>query len=151
MSEQDKSLVCEKCGFIDAGTYIRRQIERDKPALCSSCSAKPVGHLRTKFGRCRPWAGDFDEEDNPIDAKTGALYRPGSRLCGFKDCVNLAHIVEPLPPPTPPARLTTEMILERIRIDQSGARYDETLMALQEAKEWRRKNYGRDNDARTGD
>jgi len=33
--------------------------------------------------------------DNPL-TKNGDLYRPGLRICGFRDCVSLAHIWNPI-------------------------------------------------------
>lgn len=40
---------------------------------------------------CKSWTGDYDDQDNPI--KNGKLYLPGVRICGFRDCVNVIHII----------------------------------------------------------
>lgn len=39
---------------------------------------------------CRPWHGEFDDDDNPM--QSGKLFRPGNRICGHRDCVELNHI-----------------------------------------------------------
>jgi hypothetical protein len=76
---------CLRCGFTT--NY------RDR--LCSSCRARPSRIVHTKFGLCRPHRGDFDADDNPLTSQ-GKLYRPGLRTCGFRDCVNLQHIWNPI-------------------------------------------------------
>jgi hypothetical protein len=35
----------------------------------------------------------LNDDWHPID-DNGELYRPGKRLCGLKDCVRQAHIIE---------------------------------------------------------
>jgi len=76
---------CLRCG------YTTNHHDR----LCSSCRARPARIVHTKFGYCKPHRGGFDGDDNPVDAH-GRLYRPGLRICGFRDCVSLQHIWNPI-------------------------------------------------------
>jgi len=69
---------------------------------------------------CYPYAGDVDELWRPLDA-SGGLFRPGVRLCGHADCVNLNHIAGK-------------------QVHKRYANTLETLLALAEAQGWNRKN-----------
>lgn len=40
---------------------------------------------------CKPWSGDFDDDDNPM--QNGLPYLPGDRICQHKDCVQKSHIL----------------------------------------------------------
>lgn len=63
--------------------------------MCASCSARPARVIITRFGKCRPHRGAFDSDDNPLD-RFGHLYRPGLRVCGFRDCISLDHVWDPI-------------------------------------------------------
>jgi hypothetical protein len=39
------------------------------------------------------WTGELNDNWQPI-TDDGQLYRPGERLCGLKDCVKQAHVIE---------------------------------------------------------
>jgi hypothetical protein len=39
------------------------------------------------------WTGELNDNWEPI-TEDGELYRPGERLCGLKDCVKQAHVIE---------------------------------------------------------
>lgn len=86
---------CDRCGVADENNQLAKRIERGRPALCSSCLAKPMRSVVTGYGVCRPWHGDFDDDDNPLDDE-GQLYRAGVRLCRKRDCVERSHIVDPV-------------------------------------------------------
>lgn len=88
-------LQCLQCGVEDLNEQMVKRVERGKEPICPSCSARPVKTLRTHYGICRPWGGPFDEYDNPLDAATGEFYRPGKRLCGYRDCVAPSHVELP--------------------------------------------------------
>jgi len=59
--------------------------------MCPSCLAKPTRTVASTFGTCKPHHGAFDKFDNPLDAD-GFLFRPGPRLCGNADCIEVKHI-----------------------------------------------------------
>jgi hypothetical protein len=84
-------MTCSRCGADSDYERMAKRRERGLPLLCPSCCAKPSKVIRTKYGRCRPHQGKFDDHDNPLD-EAGNLYRPGPRLCGMRDCVEQAHI-----------------------------------------------------------
>jgi hypothetical protein len=85
--------VCERCGVKQSTTAVPgEKATRRRSPLCESCQAKPVTTVMTAYGRCRPHKGPFDADDNPVDDFTGELYRPGKRLCGMRDCIELKHI-----------------------------------------------------------
>lgn len=69
---------------------------------------------------CIPWAGDFDDNDNPI--RFGQLYLPGERKCNHRDCVQKAHIIKPV--------TTQDLIAEQFSLyHRTGKRLDyEDLM-----------------------
>jgi hypothetical protein len=144
--------VCYKCGTEDTTGYIAKRIERGAERLCQSCSARPAKHIQTKFGRCKPHHGKFDDYDCPMD-DNGEYILPGIRICGAKDCVEPTHIQEfvwidpePVERVYEPSRLrpgaTTEEIIWRLRDFTTGygANPEETVYALQEAQEWNKKN-----------
>lgn len=85
--------VCERCGAKQDTTVVPgEKATRRRSPFCESCQAKPATTVITAYGRCRPHKGPFDADDNPIDDFTGELYRPGKRLCGMSDCIELKHI-----------------------------------------------------------
>lgn len=62
---------------------------------CGQCQAGQQFKVKTTYGVCTPHHGEFDEHDRPLDKK-GDLFRPGTRLCGYSDCVDLDHIAATL-------------------------------------------------------
>jgi hypothetical protein len=96
--EINKDIVCK-----------RKQRKDEQPDQCKDCRdvRKPADTSRfrkvvrthPKLGKieCRAWNGEIDDNWNPID-ENGELYRPGERICGAKDCVDIHHIIaaEPL-------------------------------------------------------
>lgn len=88
--------VCERCGVKQNTAVVPgEKATRRRSPLCESCQAKPATTVITAYGRCRPHKGPFDADDNPLDDFTGELYRPGKRLCGMRDCIELKHIESP--------------------------------------------------------
>ena len=86
-------MLCRRCGYPDDGGHISKRVERGQDQLCASCAAQPAKTVKSDYGICRPWDGEFDQDDNPVDNQ-GNLYRPGVRLCGNSDCVAKKHIEE---------------------------------------------------------
>lgn len=84
-------MICRTCGYNDTSNAMEKRVERGGSQECASCTAKPAVTIKSAYGVCRPWRGDFDDNDNPLDTK-GRLYRPGIRLCGNRDCVARNHI-----------------------------------------------------------
>jgi hypothetical protein len=85
--------VCERCGVKQNTAVVPgAKATRRRSPLCESCQAKPATTVITAYGRCRPHKGPFDANDNPLDDFTGEPYRPGIRLCGNRDCIELKHI-----------------------------------------------------------
>lgn len=85
-------MLCERCGYEDTTGLLEKRVDRGASKLCSSCRAKPAAVVKTEYGECLPWAGDFDANDNPLDAD-GVLFRPGLRKCGNSDCVEPDHVL----------------------------------------------------------
>ena len=90
---------CGKCGQGIPKTTVEKRVSRgmEKWDLCEDClrlPARAIVYKHPQLGQitCYPYAGDLDELWRPID-EFGVLYRPGERLCGHKDCINLNHIV----------------------------------------------------------
>lgn len=83
--------VCRRCGF-EGKT---KQPWSD--GLCPSCIAEPPATGYLSYTRndhrslCRPWQGDFDADDNPVNPD-GSLVLEGQRLCRHRDCVSTAHV-----------------------------------------------------------
>jgi hypothetical protein len=86
---QDNQIECRRCGFQWAVSNEKRG---RKDLLCVSCRMKPAGMLQYGKLRCIPHKGALSVDLNPID-NSGQLVLPGVRVCGHKDCVNVAHIV----------------------------------------------------------
>jgi hypothetical protein len=87
---------CKRCGIeIDPMVLMKRKERGTNDNLCRDCRMKPSNELKHNKVICRPWRGEVDEDFNPIDEK-GNLYAPGARTCGYKDCVNRQHIIDPL-------------------------------------------------------
>lgn len=82
----EKVRVCARCG-IDRDLLPKRSGRKD---YCRGCRIK-VEHI-IRYGKdvCMAWRGDFDQYDNPVH--NGALFLPGIRTCGHRDCINPEHI-----------------------------------------------------------
>lgn len=87
---------CERCGIeIDEATILRRKYRGDENKTCLDCRMKPAKRVKKDKMFCIPWAGQVDDDFNPLDNK-GRLYKPGIRTCNHKDCVLESHIISPL-------------------------------------------------------
>jgi len=87
---------CLRCGIGIEPLLSQRRAERgNDDHLCRDCRMRPAREIKHNKTICRPWQGQVDDSFNPIDEK-GKLYLPGARSCGFKDCVNRSHIIDPL-------------------------------------------------------
>jgi hypothetical protein len=84
---------CDKCGV--KYTISSRRLTRAD--YCNSCNAKPAARVIYDGDYCKPWHGDFDEWENPI--QDGRLFKAGIRTCGHRDCVRDLHIVKIKPEP----------------------------------------------------
>jgi hypothetical protein len=82
-------LSCERCGH--SSDDLQKRVDRGGKQLCLSCTARPAKRIQSAYGTCKPHAGEFDDDDNPL-TPDGKFYRPGIRLCGNRDCVERAHI-----------------------------------------------------------
>lgn len=84
---------CDRCGIELSEQAIEKRKSRGiYDGRCFDCRANPAREIRYSGTVCRPWAGEVDEDLNPIDSKL-KLYLPGFRTCGHKDCVNKQHII----------------------------------------------------------
>jgi hypothetical protein len=87
---------CNRCGIkIDPMILMKRKARGNNNNLCKDCGMKPQNEIKQNKTICRPWRGEVDQELNPIDER-GNLFAPGLRTCGYKDCVNRSHIIDPL-------------------------------------------------------
>lgn len=82
---------CRKCGILDESSGMEKRQAKGLSIICASCRARPARIIRTAYGVCRPHHGNYDEDENPLD-DAGNLYRPGKRLCGYRDCIEITHI-----------------------------------------------------------
>jgi len=121
--------------MLDTDGAMAKRKERGHELLCESCRAKPQTKIKTAYGICLAWQGNFDQFDNPIDSR-GKYYRPGRRLCGNSDCVELTHIE------TRPS--TTADVVARMVADPKKTDADVNLFlaAVQEWANWKRKKNG---------
>lgn len=90
---------CGKCGQGIPKTTVEKRISRGVVEwdLCEDCLREPTRAIIYKHPQlgqitCYPHSGEVDALWRPVDA-LGELFRPGERLCGHKDCINLNHIV----------------------------------------------------------
>ena len=115
MDKEDRNdyeyCACVWCGnWITKDAYYKRK-ERKLPDLdvCKDCrdvrkaavinsrKKKRIDHPELGVIFCAIWDGDLNDDWLPIDDE-GALFKPGLRICGLKDCVNTAHIISPSVP-----------------------------------------------------
>lgn len=87
---------CERCGCHMKDDTANQRLQRGRDLWgCQQCQAGQQFKVKTAYGVCTPHQGEFDELDRPL-TKNGDLFRPGTRLCGYSDCVDLDHIAATL-------------------------------------------------------
>lgn len=86
-------MFCMRCGIREDSIRMTKRSERGTELLCRSCVARPAKTISGAFGKCIPWHGNFDAQDNPLNPD-GTRFRPGKRICSHRDCVSLDHIIE---------------------------------------------------------
>jgi hypothetical protein len=87
---------CERCGCHMKDDTANQRLQRGRGLWgCQQCQAGQQFKVKTAYGVCTPHQGEFDELDRPL-TKNGDLFRPGRRLCGYSDCVDLDHIAATL-------------------------------------------------------
>lgn len=86
---------CLRCGipFLSKAAT-EKWLEEKKQLICADCNRSRVKQIKYRKGVdefvCRPWHGDFDAEDYPIDAK-GMRFTGELALCGHRDCIAFEH------------------------------------------------------------
>lgn len=90
MPTTDKAncLICDREWFINVSRV-------NEHLLCRECRTTEKSIDYGMGEPCKPWHGDFDENDNPM--RLGTPYRPGPRICNHKDCIEPSHIVGYVP------------------------------------------------------
>jgi hypothetical protein len=79
---------CARCGMLLDIPEIKAW---NKRLFCKDCRTRRQRKIKYGDLLCKPWHGDFDEQDNPM--LDGQLFMPGVRICLHKDCCNIDHIV----------------------------------------------------------
>jgi len=92
---------CRRCGIeFGSESLVERYRETNQEFVCADCKRVPATVIKYKSGLgedfCRPWHGDFDADDNPIDL-FGRKFAGDVALCGHRDRVTQAHRPEMLP------------------------------------------------------
>lgn len=101
-------LLCVWCAQPIPKNIYEKRIAREDPQAdaCKDCKdvasyedveirkARRWVHPVLGWIQCTVFLGELNDDWNPVD-EDGQLFRPGQRICGLKDCVNLTHIVEP--------------------------------------------------------
>ena len=89
---------CLRCGCHMKDDTANQRLQRGRDLWgCLQCKAGKQLKVKTAYGVCTPHQGEFDEDDRPLNKK-GDLFRPGTRLCGYSDCVDPEHIESPRVP-----------------------------------------------------
>jgi hypothetical protein len=98
---ENEIVYCTRCGIAQTfeQVYKRKIRNSPNPDWCRDCrddrpEFKPQYKWRhPKLGSiyCWLWLGELDDQWRPID-DDGALFRPGDRICGLKDCVRVSHV-----------------------------------------------------------
>jgi hypothetical protein len=90
---------CLQCGQVIPLSTWEKNLARQRPDwdLCADCKMTPRNSIRNQHPSlgnliCLPHQGEVNEHWQPLD-ESGQLYRPGLRICGYKDCIALKHIV----------------------------------------------------------
>lgn len=84
---------CLRCGCAMKDDTANQRLQRGQDLWgCRECMAGRQYNVQTRYGLCQPHMGELDDQDRPLD-KNGLLYRAGVRLCGYKDCVALDHLI----------------------------------------------------------
>lgn len=63
-----------------------------KSAILSERINKRTVHPTLGLLWCVIWKAELNEDWHPIDDE-GELFMPGQRICGYKDCVAVTHVV----------------------------------------------------------
>jgi hypothetical protein len=109
--DDSKYCSCIWCGqWISKDAYHKRvERKRNDPNVCKDCTdvrksnglqkykSKRTDHPELGVIFCYIWAGELNDDWLPID-DNGKLYMPGVRICGYKDCVALQHVIAPKKP-----------------------------------------------------
>ena len=85
----DWTRACDRCGqqYLYQ-TYLAQVRRNSAVGLCGDCSGARIPLPKD----CLIWRKDFCL-DSMQPLKDGLPYREGLRVCGFRDCVKLGHIV----------------------------------------------------------
>jgi len=132
---KQEPILCVRCGqSIPVSTWVKRLARKTENwDTCKDClSVNPITHIQYKHPTlgyifCYPHQGEVDDLFRPLD-EAGNLFRPGERVCGHKDCINVKHIKSPVAPAVTPTRK------RRTVVDD-----DELFWALIEAQKYDRK------------
>lgn len=132
---KQEPIACIRCGqSIPVSTWVKRLARKTENwDTCKDClSVNPITHIQYKHPTlgyifCYPHQGEVDDLFRPLD-EAGNLFRPGERVCGHKDCINVKHIETPKAPELLPTRE------RRTVVDD-----DELFWALIEAQKYDRK------------
>ena len=100
---ENEIVYCPRCGIdLTAEQVYKRKIRKVENAeYCRDCrdtrteirrDYKWTHPVLGKIG-CWLWQGELNDDWWPID-EDGQLVNPGKRLCGLKDCIKKAHIIE---------------------------------------------------------
>jgi len=100
---ENEIVYCTRCGIGQSAeqVYKRKERKAENPEWCRDCRDTRTRITRDYkwkhpvLGRisCWLWLYEINDDWMPI-TDDGQLYRPGERICGKKDCVRLAHIIE---------------------------------------------------------
>ena len=83
---------CLRCGCAMKDDTAQQRAKRGRDLWgCRECQAGKQTTVQTTYGLCVPHQGELDDANRPL-TRLGKLYRPGVRLCGYSDCINLDHI-----------------------------------------------------------
>jgi hypothetical protein len=83
---------CLRCGCAMKDDTAQQRAKRGRDMWgCKECQAGKQTKLTTDYGICEPHQLELDDDNRPL-TRLGELYRPGVRLCGYSDCINLDHI-----------------------------------------------------------
>jgi len=99
---------CSRCGQTISLMSIIKRKERNRPDLdvCKDCrdvatyqeterrKVKKWRHPVLGMIDCVIFEGELNDDWLPVDDE-GQLFRPGTRICGLKDCVKTMHVIPP--------------------------------------------------------